>query len=204
VACLGLQILYYRRKLPHWIPENSIIFITWRLAGSTPPASPKILTAENTGRIAFAEQDKILDRTREGPFWLRDPRIAKIIENALHYGENPRGLYTLYAWVIMPNHVHVVFEPKAALPHVMQWLKGRTSRLANRILGRKGTPFWQDESYDHWIRSGKELQEVVAYVENNPVNAGLVESAEYWLWSSARKKADDALRSSAPPLATHA
>jgi putative transposase len=198
VACWGLQMLYYRRKLPHWIPDSAVIFITWRLAGSAPPSGPEVLTAQNTGRIPFAEQDRILDRTCEGPFWLRDARIAKIVENALHYGENPRGLYTLYAWVIMPNHVHVVFEPKAALPGVMRWLKGRTSRVANRILRRTGKPFWQDESYDHWIRSGKELHEVTAYVENNPVNANLVESAEQWHWSSARKKADDTLRSSAP------
>jgi len=48
----------------------------------------------------------------------------------------------LYAWVIM------------------RWLKGRTGRAANRIPGRTGIPFWQDESYDHWIRSGKELKEI--------------------------------------------
>jgi len=98
----------------------------------------------------------------------------------------------------MPNHVHVVFEPKAALPEVMRWLKGRTSRLANRILGRTGMPFRQGESYDHWIRSTEELDEVIAYFENNPVNANLVESAEQWPWSSARLKADDTQRSSAP------
>jgi putative transposase len=169
-----LRMLYYRRKLPHWVPDSAIIFITWRLAGSAPPTRPEILTAE----IPFAEQDRILDRTREGPFWLRDSRIAKIVLDALLYGESPRDLYTLYAWVIMPNHVHVVFEPKAPLPDIMQWLKGRTSRVANRILGRTGKPFWQDESYDHWIRSTQELDEVIAYVETNPVNAGLAESAE--------------------------
>jgi hypothetical protein len=140
----GLQMLYYRRRLPHWIPDRAVIFITWRLADSAPPARPEILTGENTGRISFAERDGILDRTREGPFWLRDSRIAGVVENALHYGESPRGLYTLHAWVIMPNHIHLVFEPKAALPDVMRWLKGRTSRVANRILGRTGKPFWQE------------------------------------------------------------
>ncbi len=47
----------------------------------------------------------------------------------------------------MPNHVHVVLEPRRALPQMMRWLKGRTARQANRILGRRGQPFWQDESY---------------------------------------------------------
>ncbi len=90
--------------------------------------------------------------------------------------------------VIMPNHVHVVFEPKAPLPGIMRWLKGRTGRTANRILGRTGIPFWQDESYDHWIRSRKELEETIRYVESNPVNARLVEAAEEWPWSSARTR----------------
>jgi putative transposase len=60
----------------------------------------------------------------------------------------------------------------------MRWLKGRTARVVNRVLGRTGLPFWQDESYEHWIRSGKELQEIIAYVESNPVKAGLVEASE--------------------------
>ena len=77
-------------------------------------------------------------------------------------------------------------------------MKGRTSRKANQILRRKGLPFWQDESYDHWIRSVEELNGLIAYVERNPVQAGLVGSEEQWPWSSARKKADDKLRSSAP------
>src|SRR3984957_12882430 len=78
-----------------------------------------------------------------------------MIEDALQYGEAARGFYSLYAWAVMPNHVHVVFQPKSPSPDIMRWLKGRTCRLANRILGRTGMPFWQDESYDHWIRSDK-------------------------------------------------
>jgi putative transposase len=126
-----------------------------------------------------------------------------MVEEALQYGEAVRGFYSLYAWVIMPNHVHVVFEPKAALPAILQWLKGRTSRIANRILKRTGMPFWQDESYDHWIRSGRELQEVITYVEGNPVKARLMDVREQWPWSSARLKADDTIRSSAPRRRQH-
>ena len=73
-----------------------------------------------------------------------------------------------------------------------------THNMANRILERTGMPFWQDESYDHWIRSGRELEEIITYVECNPVKAGLVAADEQWPWSSARLKADDTIRSSAP------
>jgi hypothetical protein len=53
-------------------------------------------------------------------------------------------------------------------------------------------------SYDHWVRTAEELNELIRYVENNPVQAGLVESGVRWPWSSAYRMADDALRSSAP------
>jgi REP element-mobilizing transposase RayT len=176
-------MLCYRRRLPHWVPDDTVIFVTWRLAGSSPPSRPEILTAENTSRAPLIRQHQ-----PTGPLWLREPRIASMVEEALQYGEAGRGFYSLYAWVIMPNHVHVVFQPKAALPGIMRWLKGRTSRLANRILERTGMPFWQDESYDHWIRSGRELEEIITYVECNPMKAGLVDAGEQWPWSSARLK----------------
>jgi REP element-mobilizing transposase RayT len=188
----------YRRKLPHWIPDDRVLFVTWRLAGSLHPRCPEFLSAENTGRASFMRKDKALDCSTRGPFWLRDPRIARIVSDAIQFGETGRHFYSLYAWAIMPNHVHVVFEPTVSLPSVMQWLKGRTSRSANRVLRRTGIPFWQDESYDHWIRSSEELKETIGYVESNPVKAGLVESAEEWPWSSAHFKADDRKRSSAP------
>jgi len=104
---------------------------------------------------------------------------------ALLYGENVRRFYELHGWVVMPNHVHVIFQPHTELSSIMRWLKGRTSRVANQILGRTGTPFWQNESFDHWIRSAEELEYLIEYVENNPLRAGLVEAKEQWRWSSA-------------------
>jgi len=52
-------------------------------------------------------------------------------------------------------------------------------------------PFWQDESFDHWVRSAEELQELIDYVEGNPVKAGLVETKEQWAWGSARFRASE-------------
>jgi hypothetical protein len=127
---------FYRRKLPHWFPNQAILFVSWRLAGSAPPRSPAILTLENTGRIWTPRKER--DGLEAGPFWLQDPRIAGVVSGALRYGETVRRLYVLHAWVIMPNHIHVIFEPSVAVPGLMRWLKGRTSRLANRILGRTG------------------------------------------------------------------
>jgi len=85
------------------------------------------------------------------------------------------------------------------MPKIMQRLKARTARAANRILGRTGMPFWQDEAFDRWIRSAEEFDHLASYVENNPVKAGLVSSPESWRWSSAASGADHRLLWSATP-----
>jgi hypothetical protein len=66
-------------------------------------------------------------------------------------------------------------------------MKGFTSYRANQILGRQGIPFWQDESYDHLVRSDVEFERIRKYIELNPVTAGLVVTAEQLRWSSARQ-----------------
>ena len=72
----------------------------------------------------------------------------------------------------------------------LQTLKGYTAREANRLLGRTGQPFWQAETYDHTVRDDRESDRIKAYIENNPVKAGLVAKAEDYIWSSAARKAE--------------
>jgi putative DNA methylase len=178
--------MYWQRDLPHCIPDGATVFVTWRLAG-TMPAS--ITHSPDPGKV-FAQKDRKLDRTQSGPSWLQDPRIANIVVSALHHGEVARRDYDLHAWVVMPNHVHAVLKPHQRLSEIMQWLKSATAIRANRILGTTGTPFWQREYYDHWIRSEKELSSIVNYIERNPVSAGLVSLPHEWPWSSAANTAD--------------
>jgi len=70
----------------------------------------------------------------------------------------------------------------------MNGLKGVTARDANSILSRKGKHFWQDESFDHWVRSPREFDRIRTYIEMNPVSAGLASCPEDWPWSSATNK----------------
>lgn len=188
-------MVYYRRRLPHWVPDQVPVFVTWRLAGSMPRTPPVVLAASpvapargagasSAGR-KFVAVDGDLDRDQRGPRWLADARIAEMVTTAVLYGDAGRQLYHLYAYVIMPNHVHVVWQPCRPLCRIMEWLKGTTARRANRFLGRREEPFWQDESYDHWIRTETELNRIIRYVERNPVGAGLVDKIEDWPWSSA-------------------
>jgi putative transposase len=85
----------------------------------------------------------------------------------------------------MANHVHVLLLPLVSPPKLLQALKGATARFANLALGRTGQPFWQAESYDHWARDQDEFDRILAYIENNPVKAGLVIRPEHFRWSSA-------------------
>jgi type I restriction enzyme R subunit/putative DNA methylase len=135
----------------------------------------------------FREFDRYLDASSNGPLWLRDSRIAALIEGALREAQR-RGLCSLHAFVVMPNHVHVLLEPKVELRKITKWLKGSTARQANEILSRQGELFWQDESFDHWIRNSAQFDRVKLYIERNPVAAGLAQETWQWPWSSAAKR----------------
>jgi hypothetical protein len=56
-----------------------------------------------------------------------------------------------------PNRVRWLILPKVAVPVITRWLKGSTASRANQLLGHTGRPFWQDESYDHWVRNRHEV-----------------------------------------------
>src|SRR5207253_3834247 len=105
--------------------------------------------------------------------------------HALFLAEKQWQLYDLLAWVIMSNHVHVLLEPHKRLAEITRAVKNISAREANVLLGRTGLPFWQDESYDHWVRNDGEFARIVRYIEWNPVRAGLVGCPAEWRWSSA-------------------
>jgi putative DNA methylase len=129
--------------------------------------------------------DRQLDSANSGPTFLRHPQVATSVARTLFIASRKWGLYELFAWVVMSNHVHVLLQPHKLLREVTRAVKNTSAREANLILGRTGLRFWQDESYDHWVRDSKELERIVRYIEWNPVRAGLVERSELWPWSSA-------------------
>jgi putative DNA methylase len=154
------------------------MFVTWRLYGS--------LTARlslKTGK-EFAAWDRALIAGAKGPIWLSNPRVAKCVAAAFSYGDRELHLYDLHAWVILSNHVHVLWTPHEPLPEIMDRIKTFTAREANRILNRVD-PFWQRESFDRWARTEDEFNRMIRYIEENPVVAGLCDKIEDWPWSSA-------------------
>ena len=178
---------FYRRNLPHWHPEGNCIFFTWRLYGSLPSGFLRSLriTSNFAPREEFRAAEKLLDHPAKGPLWLTEPRVAEVIVGALQRGAFELHRYDLHSYAVMANHLHVLLTPLARIRNITREIKGATARSSNLILRRTGAPFWQDESFDHWIRSEGQFIRVKKYIEHNPVKAGLVERAEDWPWSSA-------------------
>jgi type I restriction enzyme R subunit/putative DNA methylase len=209
-----------RGYLPHVKREGASYFVTFRLADSLPEAvllkiqgqraerlrrfhaeqeahktlgvAPRSADSlEDIERDYFREIERFLDQGA-GACVLRRADVAAIVASALGFFDGQR--YRLDAWVVMPNHVHVVVWPMAnhALSDILHSWKRFTSRAANKVLGRTGETFWQRESYDHWIRNDAEHARCCRYTMLNPVKAKLCTTPEAWRWSSAWREAPTA------------
>jgi len=130
--------------------------------------------------------DRLLDQARTGPLHLRQAEIAAMVVEAIQYRSDHLGQYELHAYVVMPNHVHLLITPAVPISGIMQSLKRFTARRANQMLSLTGQSFWQDESYDRLVRNATEFQRSMNYIERNPVVAGLAESGEAFPWYGGR------------------
>ncbi len=110
-----------------------------------------------------------------------------------------RGLFDLWAYVIMPEHVHLVLlpGPDVRIASILKTLKQSVSRRANIWLqqnevGRsEGFRFWQrGGGYDRNLRSVQDIHEKIDYIHQNPIRRGLCVYAVDWFWSSARAWVD--------------
>ena len=116
---------------------------------------------------------------------LTDEDNGRIIRYQLHRWDDV--MYELHAYVIMPDHLHLLIEPLprdgeyTPLHLIMHTIKRLSStRINNRR--KKRQTVWEMESYDSLIRSPLNYLRVVEYIKRNPVNAGLTESANEWPW----------------------
>lgn len=194
--------------MPHFQPVQAKLFVTFRLAGTLPrhvidrlkqereihiSTSAKIENSERRREAEylfqkrlFAKYDEFLDNAKTGPVFLSQPAIAQMVYDSILLRD--KKLYNLDACSIMPNHVHMVFQPldRGVEPHglskIMHSLKRYTAQEANKLLSRTGQ-FWQHEYYDHFIRDEDELTRIIRYVLFNPVKAGLVDKWRAWPWN---------------------
>jgi len=187
---------FHRRNLPHLYYNEGKYFITFRLAGSLPVEFLERLHKEFNsskekpnlkGKKIFKKYDVLLDKGEFGKKYLSIPEIAETVRRAIIYEEIKN--ITVICYCIMPNHVHLVFEllkNNKGISKIMQSIKRVSSKRSNEFLRRTGR-FWQDESFDRWIRDDKELFNIIHYVLENPVNAGLVDDWSKWKYTYIRK-----------------
>jgi REP element-mobilizing transposase RayT len=181
---------HQRGYLPHRDAPGLTQFVTFRLHDSMPASRRgewEALLRIKDNRQRRKKLEEYLDRGHGG-CWLRQPAIAALTEGALRHFDGER--YQLLAWVVMPNHVHVVVRiGQVPLAGVLQSWKRFVAREANKLLQREGT-FWEHEYWDTYMRDEVQLAKARRYAEQNPVKAGLVREGEDWRWSSARFRDD--------------
>jgi REP element-mobilizing transposase RayT len=124
-----------------------------------------------------------LDRCH-GSCLLRQPDVAKLVDDAIRFYHG--DCYELLAWVVMPNHVHVLFKTDAIpLSKIISTLKRYTAREINKRLKRRGQ-LWAEDYWDTYMRDTQHELRTRTYIENNPVKACFVRDSREWPWSSSR------------------
>ncbi len=194
---VGFAGWHQRGYLPHRDEPGLVQFVTFRLADAFPAALrtewASLLEIEDDHTRA-RQLEGYLDRGR-GESHLRRPEVAKVVSQALWFFHGTR--YDLEAWVVMPNHVHVLFTQYAPLGRVVGGWKSYTARQANRLRHRTGQ-FWAVDYWDTYMRDDAHTTRTRRYIENNPVKAHLVREPAQWPWSSAPWR-DDFGRLVLPP-----
>jgi len=173
-----------RRYLPHYDRPALVQMITFRLVDSLPATALSQLASLAVEDPRRRTRLEVLLDSDGGRCFLGDPRVARIVESALWHFDDRR--YHLLAWVIMPNHVHVLIETVAGHPLasvVGRW-KSFTAKRANSLLHRTGA-FWWPDYFDRAIRDERHLERSIEYIHSNPVKAGLAEYPAQWPFSSA-------------------
>ncbi|MCG3152636.1 MAG: hypothetical protein GEEBNDBF_01938 [bacterium] len=175
------------RAIPHLDIPGATQMITFRLLDALPPrqASSHHTTPSTTNQsvLWFRNYDSTLD-AGHGACLLRMPWAAKVVQDCLLCEANTK--YDLEAWVVMPNHVHLLVRPHegVALRSLVQAWKSVTAHRINALLGRHG-PVWQRDYFDRVVRTDRHHMMAREYIEMNPVRAGLVASPTQYRWSSA-------------------
>ncbi len=178
----GFRGWHERGYLPHRDEPGLTQFVTFHLADGFPEslrAEWAHLAKIDDDRERRKQLETYLDKGR-GECHLRRLEIARLVEdNFLLFSGDCGGSqarasrYDLRAWVVLPNHVHVLFKAgSVSMSETVGAWKKHTSRLANKLLGKRGA-FWEDDYFDVYMRDAEHERTTVRYIENNPTRAKL-------------------------------
>jgi putative transposase len=138
--------------------------------------------------------DSFFDRTffvtsvtwERRPIFRSDRATGLFLETL--FGYRDRGIFQLYEFVVMPDHIHMLLapQPTVALERAMQFVKGGFSYRLTRATGSR-MEVWERSFTNHRIRDDADYEKHRSYVRMNPVRAGLVERPEDYPCSSAHE-----------------
>ena len=192
LQCLNPEapIAITRRNLPHWEQAGCTYFITYRMADSLPAEKLRQLERE---RDLFCKQNpkpwdeatwRIYTQQFEGGVqqWLdaghgscvlEQSALRDIVAEGLHHFDGQR--YQLGDYVIMPNHVHLLFTPAPGfeMKSLLHTWKSFSAKAMGKACAEAPTHFWQHETYDHIVRSPQQLAHYQNYIRENPAKAHL-------------------------------
>ena len=173
----------HHRNLPHWYQDEKLYFVTFRLADSIPAEKLQklkedrqrweLLHKQPYSQNEWQEYSRLFNRRIEnwldnchGDCVLKRPECGKLLAETLEYFNGER--YLLDHWIIMPNHVHilVVIMNNYKLEDITHSWKSFTANKINKIIGQK-KQLWQHESFDHIVRSTKQLEKFREYIVGN-------------------------------------
>jgi putative DNA methylase len=184
----GFRGWHQRGYLPHFDAPGVTQFVTSQLHDAFPVtrrAEWETILREPDDSAKRKKLEAWLDRGH-GECSLRQRNVAELGEKILLEADGRD--YRMQAWVIMPNHIHLVVDVwDVPLAKLIGGWKGKSSRLANALLRRSGQ-FWQEDYYDTLIRDEAHFKRAIRYTEQNPVKAFLVKAVRDWPWCSARHR----------------
>ena len=172
--------------LPHWFQDGKMQYVTFRLFDSLPKnkidelkeciaqfekfhPKPWTLKTKKEYKSRFGHIREELLHQGYGSCLLANSKVREIVSSAILYKDNQD--YYVYAYVIMPNHIHLLIQPfeRKELEKILHSIKLYSARKINMFLGRKGR-LWCKESYDHIVRDYDEMKHCYSYIINNPKN----------------------------------
>jgi REP element-mobilizing transposase RayT len=185
---------YNHGRLPHYDAPGSVQFITFRLADSLPVS--RAATATDSAKSAAGKSYRELDDELDagiGNCILSDPKAATVVRDAILFRD--QRVYDLLAWVVMPNHVHLLIRQHEGqqIGAIVKSLKTYTANRINK-LNNTGGSVWQSGYFDRVVRDEKQQVAVINYIHENPVKACLALSAQSWCFSSYRASLDSYIR----------
>ena len=202
----GVRGWHSRGYLPHFDSPDHVQHVTVHLVDSLPKSAiervDQMIEAMPDGERAIERRKRLHDwiDAGHGACCLEDAECARVVQDAfLHFNEER---YHLYAWVVMPNHFHVLFQPIngwSMAKVVASWKRFDSTEIKKVIRARQESgdpgsanlrigisePLWPREYWDRYIRNEQHLQSTIEYIQQNPVKAGLCVNIADWRWSSA-------------------